>query len=228
METLQKPKVTWYKFLNKQDALNETISSLDPLGFDDAIGLVHQLNREKDTDGLAKMMYKYLPRPKQLEKFDYGESIAAMRDLGILIGSIKRHGKEPIDLVPELEYVLFELSDKTDLPPRDTLFHYTLWNPYGDRMRTYTGEKDEIELVVSVKISYTPLIYAIYLLIEMYHVPLNDSYFILLCIRAEKSFQGMIKGIINAKKKVSPAYFANELRFYFDPITIHKTANMWF
>jgi len=224
VQTLSKTEKFWYKFLNEEDMVHDQICLLDPLGFDNTLNLVHQFNKEGDIDGLVSMMYQYMPKPKQIELFGYNESIAVMRDLGILIGSMKRHGHEPISLVPELEYVLFELSEKTDLPPRDTLFHYTIWNPAGARMRTYTGSEDEIELINSVKESYHPLVYAIYLLMEMHNTKLDDTYFMLMCIRAEKCFQGMVNGIINAKKKVSPAYFANELRFYFDPIVIHKAS----
>jgi hypothetical protein len=32
--------------------------------------------------------------------------------------------------------------------------------------------------------------------------------------------EGMVRGIVNAKRNVSPGVFANELRFYFDPIKV--------
>src|SRR5688572_19655223 len=125
---------------------NEGICAIDPLGFDDQIQLLHVLNRSGDTNEIIQLLYRLLPVPDALDRYSYDESIAAMRDLGIFIGILKKHGIEPVEVVPELEYVLLVLMVKTDLPPRDTLLHYTVWNPDGDRMRTYTGLNDERSL----------------------------------------------------------------------------------
>ena len=200
------------------------IAGLDPLGMDKALKELPRFNASKDTWSMVEMLYRYLPVPAVLNSFDYGKAIASMRDIGMLLGSLKRHGVEPVEAVPELDYILGELSHKTDLPPRDTLIHYSSWNPAGERMRTYTGTEDEKYLIRSVQIAMHPLLDAIYGLIRLYHTPLDDPGFLEVCTEVNESFKAMVDAIVLAKRKVSPMVFANELRFYFDPITLYGRA----
>jgi len=200
---------------------NEAIQSLDPLTFDDKIQILHVLNTSGETSEIIQLLYRLLPVPDALDKFTYEESIAAMRDLGIFIGILKKHGIEPVEVIPELEYVLLVLMVKTDLPPRDTLLHYTVWNPEGRRMRTYTGFPDERSLIESVKIAMPPLIESIIQLRDLLRRRIfHDEEFKFACAEIQGRMEGMVKGVVHAKRNVSPAVFANELRFYYDPIKI--------
>ncbi len=198
------------------------IKNLDPLNIDSIIDKIPLLNKGADTKGLINFLYSIIPFPDEIKKYNYVQAAAAMRDIGIFLGSIKRHGIEPVEAIPELDYILDELSHKTDLPPRDTLLHYTIWNPEGDRLRTYTGTKDEVELINSVKISTYPLMDAIYHLIKLHHTDMEDPEFEEICSQAECSFKEVVEGIVHSKRNVSPEVFAKELRFYFDPIFIHN------
>ncbi len=200
---------------------NETILSLDPLAFDDKIHILHLLNTSGETREIVQLLYRLLPVPDALDKFTHEESIAAMRDLGIFIGILKKHGIEPVEAIPELEYVLLVLMVKTDLPPRDTLLHYTVWNPDGKRMRTYSGLPDERALIESVKVAMPPLIESIMHLRSVLNAGLlcGDD-FEVSCSEIQQKMEGMVRGVVHAKRNVSPAVFANELRFYYDPIKI--------
>jgi monodechloroaminopyrrolnitrin synthase len=198
----------------------EKIQSLDPLNFDHALPVLHGLNKAGDTQEIIQLLYRHLPVPDKLDGFNFEESIAAMRDLGIFIGILKKHGIEPVDALPELEYVLLVLMVKTGLPPRDTLIHYTAWNPSNERMRTYTGLEDEKQLIESVKIAYPSLLEAIHLLEKIHALPLNDSSFVEHCTTVREMLEGMVRGIVLAKRRVSPEVFANELRFYYDAIKV--------
>jgi hypothetical protein len=198
----------------------KAIQELDPLGFDKNIGLLHQLNRNGDTQEIIQLLYRSLPMPDTLDVYSYQESIAAMRDLGIFIGILKKHGIEPVEVIPELEYVLLVLMVKTDLPPRDTLLHYTIWNPDGERIRTYTGLQDEMCLVESVKIALPDLVESITQLEALHHIDLYGAEFELKCLQLREKMESMVRGIVHAKRNVSPSVFANELRFYYDPIKV--------
>ena len=198
----------------------EEIQRLDPLNIDEKFPLLHQLNNQHDGRAICQLLYSILPSPDALEEFSYEEAIAAMRDLGIFMGILKRNGIEPVEEIPELEYVLLVLMVKTDLPPRDTLSHYTLWNPSGERMRTYTGTNDERQLIESVKMAFPDLIDAILMLDLIYSKPFDDLEFVTACQMAKKKMEAMVMGIVHAKRNVSPAFFANELRFYYDPIKV--------
>lgn len=206
--------------LNQWGSQAESIELLDPIGFDKKIGLLHSFNQKKMTREIIQMMYDLLPLPEALENFTYEDSIAAMRDLGIFIGILKRNGIEPVEVVPELEYVLLVLMVKTNLPPRDTLLHYTSWNPTNDRVRTYTGLKDEKYLIESVKMAMPDLFSAIIELEKLHCIALTDPLFAIQCQHVQEKISVMVKGIVHAKRNVSPAVFANELRFYYDPIKV--------
>jgi monodechloroaminopyrrolnitrin synthase len=199
---------------------NEAILSLDPLKFDEKIPVLHLLNQSGEVKEIIQLLYRLLPVPNVLDAFTYNESIAAMRDLGIIIGILKKHGIEPVEVVPELEYVLLVLMVKTDLPPRDTLIHYTVWNPNDTRMRTYTGLPDEKSLIESVKIAMPALIQSIAELEALHNGDLHGSTFEMGCLQLREKMESMVRGVVHAKKNVSPAVFANELRFYYDPIKI--------
>lgn len=206
------------KCLKTNDA---KIASLDPLNINDLIKNLPEINRKRDVNSLISLLYSNIPFPDSLENFDFNEAIAVMRDIGFFIGSIKRHNIEPVEAIPELDYILDVLSVKTDLPPRDTLMHYTIWNPEGENSRCYTHYKDESNLISSIRNSYRPLVKAIYIILQLHNTALESEDFEYLCQQAANEFQKVIEAIVLAKKDVSAEVFAKELRFYFDPIFIH-------
>lgn len=205
----------------KQPVIDEKISNSDPLNADIWLRLLPKLNHDRNVNELIAVLRKLMPFPKKLNEFDYYESAAAMRDIGMFLGSIKKLGAEPVEEIPELDYILDVLGLKTNLPPRDTLLHYTSWNPDGIRQRTYTGIPDEKNLIHSVKMAMNPLLESIAYLRALYETPLRDPKFAILSDKAALKFKAMVDGVVYAKRGVSPSFFANELRFYFDPIRIH-------
>ncbi|MFZ6012050.1 MAG: monodechloroaminopyrrolnitrin synthase PrnB family protein, partial [Bacteroidota bacterium] len=102
----------------------------------------------------------------------------------------------------------------------DTLLHYTIWNPPGNRIRTYTGLQDEMCLVESVRIALPDLIGSITHLEAMHEMDIHGSDFELNCLKLRDKVNSMVHGIVHAKRNVSAAVFANELRFYYDPIKV--------
>jgi hypothetical protein len=197
------------------------IASLDTLSADEYVTLVPSLNEKKDTIALVLMLVDILPSMPTAATFDFYQAGAAMRDIGILLGSLKRHGVEPVNVIPELEDKLNLLGHITHLPPRDTLIHYTVWNPAGERHRTYTGTQDEKYLIESVKMAMNPLIQAIFYLKELHTIPLHSPDFVVTCEKVAEHFDAMVKGIVHARRSISPMYFAQELRFYYDPILLN-------
>lgn len=199
----------------------EHICALDPLGFDQYLTDIPQYNNVGDTGELVRLLYKIIPHPDKLENYNYLEAAAVMRDLGIIMGSLKRFDIEPVEVVPELDYILAELAETSGMPPRDTLLHYTFWNPQGSRLRTYTGTSDEKELIQSVRMAMPTLEKAIFKLQTLQQISPLDSEYKTICIKARENFEDMIKGILHARSHVSPVFFAKELRLYFDPIQLY-------
>lgn len=202
--------------------VDEEVKKLDPLKIDPHLSLITEYNADSNVTGLIKLLQSKLPTPKQLDSFDFYESLACMRDIGIFLGSIKRHDVEPIEAIPQLEYILDELSIKTDLPPRETLLHYTVWNPDGDRKRKFTAVKDEVDLMESVISSFPAMEGAIDHLIKLHHTPMESPYYVELCEKAGANFKHVIDAIVFAHRTVSPEFFARELRFYYEPIIFNN------
>lgn len=199
---------------------NNFIASLDPLGVDDLLAHVPRMNIESDTRALTHTLLRIVHAVSDGRSFDYYTANAAMRDVGILLGSVKRHGIEPEQIVSDLGGKLNTLAAHTRLPPRDTLLHYTVWNPTGARRRTYTGTQDELHLINSVVTAMEPLVHAIGRLKALHAVSVHSQDFQSLCAEARAHFQYVIDGMVMARRHVSPAFFAKELRLYFDPIVL--------
>lgn len=218
MKTIYGPSGKPYS--TRQTNIDKHISSLDPLYADEKFKLLPDLNRNRNTKELIIMLSGILPSVPEILQFDYYQAVAAVRDIGMVLGSLKRHGIEPEYSVADLAVKLNLLGEKTDLPPRDTLIHYTVWNPDGERLRTYTGTDDEKHLIESVKIAMAPLVQAIKDIRDLYFIAPDSEEFSILCEKVKENLEKMVKAIVHAKKNVSTYYFATELRLYFDPITL--------
>src|SRR3954465_5927738 len=101
----------------------------DPLAIDLDCSRLPELNKQRDINGMASILRLRAGWFADAATATLDDCVAAMRDLGIFLGSIKRHGVEPLEVVPELTPLLARLGARTDMVPRDTIFHYTLWNP---------------------------------------------------------------------------------------------------
>lgn len=200
----------------------EQIKCLDPLRFDPHIQRLHELNRAGKADEIGALLNYLLSGLKNTESLTEEECVAVMRDLGIFMGILKKMGFEPVQQHPALLPVLCSIANRTAMPPRDTLLHYTLWNPDNERTRSYTGASDELDLIRSVKMSYPDLLLAIIMLDKLYISSFVGEEFKSTCDVIRESISSMIDGIVHAKRNVSPAFFANELRFYYDPIIVDR------
>lgn len=107
----------------------EVIQNLDPLQADAELDKLPELNRRGDTANIVKLL-QYLAKTFAKTEIETPEAaLATMRDIGIVVGSLKRHGVEPVTAVPEIEWPLLQLGDYTNMIPRDTVHHYTSWEP---------------------------------------------------------------------------------------------------
>lgn len=72
------------------------IQSLDPLGFDENVPKIQQANADKNTQFLVHTLKSQYATISQTEIGTKAVALAAMRDIGIVLGSLKRHGIEPL------------------------------------------------------------------------------------------------------------------------------------
>ncbi|MFD7614372.1 monodechloroaminopyrrolnitrin synthase PrnB family protein [Streptomyces sp. NPDC059828] len=196
------------------------IRELDPLAADRLCFELRSHNERADVPALVSALRDLVPGPDAVAAYSAEACVAAMRDLGMFLGSIKRHGPEPIPLVPEVVPVLLELGRRTDMVPRDTVHHYTTWNPTGGRQRMYTGDIQEAYLQESVRMVFPHLREGLELAEQLSHADVDDPKFAVLTDELTTHMETMVSSIDMVVANVSPEFFARGLRAYFEEITV--------
>lgn len=206
----------------QQDYTYDTahIVILDPLSGDDLLARLPQMNAAADLPAITNAVRVLLPTIHQVAAFSFEECLAAMRDLGLFLGSIKRHGQQPLALVPELEPALLELGRRTNMIPRDTIHHYTEWNPRGPRQRMYTGKPRENVLMNGVRLSLLHLNKAVEVCNILPHLNIDEPEFGELLRMLALHIDFFQQSITDVVEKVTPEFFAQALRPYFEEITV--------
>ncbi|MGW4203665.1 monodechloroaminopyrrolnitrin synthase PrnB family protein [Streptomyces sp. NPDC004726] len=196
------------------------IRAADPLGADALLATVPAMNAAADVPALTRALRTLVPESEQVAGYGVTDGLAAMRDLGILLGSLKRHGVQPVAAVPEVLPVLRELGRLTDMVPRDTVHHYTTWNPLGHRQRMYTGDKMEGSLQDAVRMVFPGLVASLDACADLARREPYDPGFAIALDRTAHHVQAMVDSIDFTIAQVTPVFFATELRSYFEEIDI--------
>ncbi len=205
--------MTWNSHNDKR------IADLDPLGADVLMTMVPQFNANADLNSLVELLGTLCKRAN-LNSRTHNEILAIVRDMGIVAGSIRRHGQNPVSLVPELEFALLKSAELTDLPARDTLMHYTIWNPNGPRLRTYTNHEQEPSLIESMRISLPAISNASRKLFQMQTLPLRNPPTTRIADSIGNDLKEFISGLNYSKNNVKPDVFINHFRPFFEPFTV--------
>ncbi|GAA4781111.1 monodechloroaminopyrrolnitrin synthase PrnB family protein [Streptomyces sanyensis] len=196
------------------------IRAADPLGADPLLAALPAMNAVADVRALSVALRALLPSTEEAAAFGVTDALAAMRDLGVLLGSLKRHGVQPLDAVPEALPVLRRLARRTDMVPRDTVHHYTAWNPTGRRQRMYTGDPMEGRLQDAVRMVFPRLVACLDACAELARLEPYDSGFATVLDRIGALAGAMVDSIDLTVARVSPVFFARELRAYFEEIDV--------
>jgi monodechloroaminopyrrolnitrin synthase len=195
-------------------------AALDPLGVDGLLPALWAMNAARDLSALVRALRCRVPSAEVLSGVSPQGCVAAMRDLGMFLGSIRRCGVEPVEAVPELQAPLLELGQRTGMVPRDTVFHYIGWNPTGSRERMYTGHRMERMLMSSVRVTLPRLTKAIEQCRRCDELDPHDVDF----VRAANELTALIRSledsIDTATENVSPQFFAQTLRPYFEAVRV--------
>ncbi|WP_340560424.1 monodechloroaminopyrrolnitrin synthase PrnB family protein [Streptomyces sp. GSL17-111] len=196
------------------------VRAADPLRADPVCARLPDMNARADLFALTGALRGLLPDAARLGGFTRDECLAAMRDLGIVAGSVKRHGVQPGRVVPELMPVLRELGRRTDMVPRDTVLHYCVWNPTGERRRTYTGEAPEHVLQDAVRQAFPRLHAALELGEELSRTEPWEPAFAPLVHGIGAHTTVMVDVIDQVAADVSPEFFARTMRPYFEEFSV--------
>jgi hypothetical protein len=198
------------------------VAARDPLGADAVLSRLPRMNRNADVAALSDALRTLSPAPERVRTMTVADCAAATRDLGMILGSLRRHDVEPLERVPEALPTFLALGERTSMVPRDTVAHYGPWNPSGLRMRSYTGDRNEVVLVDAVRATVPYLESAIDTLIDLRDVPAESPAFVDRCAKASALVSCLTQAIQKTKSGVDLVFFARELRPYFQPIRMGK------
>ncbi|MGH3877751.1 MAG: monodechloroaminopyrrolnitrin synthase PrnB family protein [Actinophytocola sp.] len=208
-------------FVEESDKLDpRLVINANPLDADVICGRLPEINAAGDLRALVVALRRLLPDERVVANYRFDECLAAMRDLGMLIGSVKRHGIEPCSVVPEAVPVLQALGRRTSMVPRDTVHHYTQWNPLGQRCRMYVGDPQERILQDSVRLVFPHMVAALDLCADLSGIEPWDPEFPVLLAELTERVGTMIEAMDMVTSGVTPEFFARVLRPYFEEVTV--------
>jgi hypothetical protein len=196
------------------------IAPLDPLRADDVLGRLPDWNKASDAKAIAQALSVLVPSKEQLEGMSLHESAAALRDLGMLLSSLRRHGVQPCEAVPQVVPVLLALGRRCEMVPRDTVYHYGPWNPTGSRQRRFTRDPNEDGLIHCVRSAAPGVERAIFSLQRARDSEPGSTAFMEGCAEGARATLAMVHAINFARQHVDVAFFAGVLRHYFEPIVV--------
>lgn len=197
-----------------------TIARLDPLHCDNEMAELPAWNKKEDVDAIVRAITKVAPSTEIAHTFTMQEARAALRDLGMLMASVRKHGPEPETLVPHVVQTMLLLGTRADMVPRETIMHYAAWNPDGERQRCFTHHRDEVKIIQGTKIAIPGLERSVLGLAELYTIPLDSPDFASYARFVHINMAAMVKSIVFTIVNVNPRVFATDLRPYYDPFTL--------
>ncbi|MFG3036112.1 monodechloroaminopyrrolnitrin synthase PrnB family protein [Streptomyces sp. NPDC048330] len=203
----------------------EDIRAADPLGADALLAAVPLMNERADVAALTVALRALVPDQERAALWSVGGAAAAMRDLGILLGSLRRHGTQPLAAVPEALPVLEILGRRTDMVPRDTVHHYTEWNPAGPRRRSYTGHPAEARLQEAGRAVLPVLSATLDDCALVTRLEPHDARFACALDRIARRLRATADAMERTVAEVSPEYVALTLRPYFGEVEVAGRAH---
>ncbi|WBB53643.1 monodechloroaminopyrrolnitrin synthase PrnB family protein [Verrucosispora sp. WMMD573] len=199
---------------------NEQVRRLDPLRLDDELRMLPRLNRTADVAAMVRMLGAALPSAERIAAFTAAECLAAMRDLGMFLGSLQRHGVSAFEAVPGATTTFQLLGHRTGMIPRDTVYHYTSWNPTGGRERLYTGHPMERSLINAVRTCVPSLARSVDIGWSLMHedpaAPVHAERMASLASHIAVA-DTVMSGI---RTKVTPEFFARMLRPFYEDVRV--------
>src|SRR5262249_48982648 len=138
----------------------------------------------------------------------------------ILLGSLKRHGVEPIDVVPEAEAPLLQMAERTRMVPRETLFHTSVWNERGPRQRTFTGDRNEDILLEATRMGAIGVERILQALLPLLEIPLDSPNFACGCMALAEEVTVMVDAVELCRGEMDPVFFAQVQRPYYEQILL--------
>lgn len=205
----------------------ERAAELDPLGLDQSLHELPAHNELAAVPWLMGVTSGAVRRAEALTHPDASIAAACLRDLDFLASSLLRHDIQPIERVEGLEGAMQQLGERAGMVPRSTITTYAAANPTGDRIRTFTGSYEENLFIGLLRDSYVQLDRATSALsrtaLEDVHDPVAETTVIDALAVTSLGIDIMVDAIVGSNgvmKNITPEFFSNTIRPYFDPLVI--------
>lgn len=195
-------------------------AGLDPLGADKYFAQLPRWNANLEIGPIYQALCDMMPSAHRVGTMTVPEAIAATRDLGMMAASLGRHGANPTAIVMNLEERLLQLGERVDMVPRDTVYHYGIWNPAGRRERRFTGAAAEGALIDAVRMAVPAIDATLEWLCGVVALRLDSEEFVSGCRDAAQKLETILDAISLVKQEIPPMFFAQTLRPYFAPLEI--------
>jgi hypothetical protein len=187
-------------------------SEMDPLRLDAFFAELPAINQAGDIDllytALAESVVNLIDNPPHSS----ASALAALRDLDFIASSYLRHGRNPIEDVVGLEDALIALGQLAGTVPRGTVATYALANPADERLRSFTGDPEEVLFIDAVRQTSLALESSLQ---DFVSLDASEAFATL-----DTNLDTAIQSIVAVMRTLPPEYFTNEMRPYFDPLVI--------
>jgi hypothetical protein len=197
--------------------------TLDPLNLNEAMRDLPLRNRAGDVDAVLAYLETSASKVLDHKWGDTPETVAAMRDLGMLASSARRFGVEPCESASTAQSAFLILGKALNTVPRDTVFTYGPANPEGPDRRTFTELKEEQTFISSFISGMSRLDACIAAVLNASRTA-SPQQLSGHCEQAAKDFRLMLEAISLVRREVPAEIFTGELRPYFSPFNVDGVA----
>lgn len=200
---------------------NSRIQGLDPLGLDPLFRQLPILNARGEREVLMHAIESSI-KLSHVKDLNVWAAFAAMRDLGMILSSLRRNSVSAPGYSPSFTGALVDLAKITDMPPRETVVHYCVWNPEGPRRRTFSGDPREHGLITATAVSIFFFERAARILVGLTQMSPRTSAYASGCFEAAAfiSKAANVMQVQVGQGNLDARHFATELRPYFEPADI--------
>ncbi|KAA8889061.1 DUF1864 family protein [Nocardia colli] len=197
------------------------VARRDPLSADALLANLPAMNAAAEVSELAKGLRQLVWRSRQVELLQVADRLAAMRDVGMVLSSLQRHGVEPLDAVPEATDALLAWGLSVDMVPRDTALHYGVWNPHDKRQRMFLGDRQENVLIDAVRVGTLLIDEMAPTLAGLADLSPDDGAFGEICHKAADQLETLPEVMDAVYRNVDPVeFYAAQLRPFMADVTV--------
>lgn len=203
--------------------LDQSVSMLDPLGFDKYF-VTSTFTQAASSDD-PRFIIDFEAEVVSPISTDFVNSLnevsamAAARDLNMIASAATKFGI-PMHKLPNLEELMLILAQKTYEVPTDTVFGYGTRNPIGERQRSFTKTKEESLFIEAFSAGMSGLIVTLAGLETIQSLEITNPRLSALALDSSVHLQQMQEAILNVRQHITPDFFTNRLRPFFDPKTL--------